>query len=135
MKTNALFRTPYLLLRLHCHISDRQNPEAREVRPRSIGPHSSAEGWNHNKVFTSQSTTFSWSNSTGKIQSFYSTQSIHSQHKVFTVNTKYLQSTQSIYSQRKGIRQQMWTILDRSRKSSSRKLGNVFVLTHQLMMR
>ena len=89
MKTKAWFWTPYLLLRLHCNISDRQNPEARVVRPMSIGPHSSAEAWNQQWSIQSQST-----------RRFYG----HTQQERFTVtlNTKYWQSTQCIYCQRKG---------------------------------
>ena len=106
MKTKAWFWTPHLLLRLHCHISDRQNPEARVVRPMSIGPHSSAEAWNQQWSIQSQSTRRFY----GHTQQERFTVTLN--HKVLTVNTKYWQSTQCIDRQHnvftvsaKGIRQ------------------------------
>jgi len=156
MKRKAWFWTPYLLLRLHCNISDRENPEARVVRPMSIGPHSSAEAWNQQWSIHSHSQhdVFTVTLNRNDWQS-HSTQSIDSQHKVLTVNTKYSHSTQSIDRQHKvftvsgkgicqpvkpasGVSQyyvpwhqphitdnqpEIWPILDRSRKSSSPKLG------------
>ena len=89
MKTKALLRTPCLLLKLHCHISDRQNPEARVVRPRSIGPHSSAEAWNQQWSIHSHSQhDVSTVTLNTKDSPSDSTQSIDRQHKVFTVSGK-----------------------------------------------